>query len=200
MMMSPTMAPSPDGSHADPAAAPPPWFDARFTEVVERLALFLRLRHGACGAHEIALLHDVYLRARGRAAGFQDRGPGTFLAWLCSIGRSAHVDELRRRGARPEAVAARQTFVGMLNAAADPRTGPLTAAGRVDLRARLAEAIETLEEPERSLLLDRFFGGLSQSQLAEAHGMSVSAVQRALARALAAVGRPLRELSGEVSR
>lgn len=193
--MSAPADPRPEDSVPEPA--PPAWFDPRFAEASERLALFLRLRHGVTAEEELDLVHEVYLRARRTAADFQEQRPGGFLAWLCTIGRSVRIDEARRRAARPEFQEARSTFTGMLSAAADPRTGPLTAAGRIELRARVAEAVEALPEPGRTLLLDRFFGGLSQATLAEAHGMSESSVQRALARALATVGRPLRELAGD---
>lgn len=200
MMSLAPMCPVPDPAPPADEAPPPAWFDERFVEASERLALFLRLRHAGAGVDELDLVQEVYLRGRRRAASFEDRGPGSFLAWLCAIGRSVRIDEVRRRGARPEAEAARTTFAGMLAAAADPATGPLTAAGRVELRIKLAEAIEELDDPERSLLLDRFFGGLSQTRLAEVHGMSTSAVQRALAKALAKVGGPLRELGGGSAR
>lgn len=195
MSTAPVTAATPPPPTPAPGPGCPGDFDRRFAAASEPLALFLRLRHGARAGEELDLVHEVYLRARPRAADFEGRGPGSFLAWLCAIARSVRVDEARRRSARPEAALARTTFAGMLAAAADPRTGPLTAAGREELRSRLAGAIAGLGDRERALLLDRFFGGRTQAELAEEHGMSPSAVQRALARALASVGGMLRELA-----
>lgn len=166
-------------------------YDALFATAAERLALYLRLRFPA--AEEEDLLQDVYLRAHERFDAFEDRGRGSVLAWLCSIANARGVDELRRRGVRESGG---PSVARALELAHDPRTGPFTAAGRVEARAAVTAAIAALPDEQRECLLDHVFEGLSQAEIAERRGMSSSAVQRHVASALVAVGRPLRSLAG----
>ena len=189
-------------SPKDPSSSSPQGssdeFDARFAAALDRLALFLRLRYGA--GEDLDLVNDVYLRARAGFGAFQDRGPGSFLGWLCKIGAGCAIDWRRRGGRRLEngpvaAAAGSDSFMDALDRVQDAKTGPFTAAGRIEARDAVAAAIEGLEDAERDVLMDRYFAGLTQAEIAEARGVSTSAVQRSLAKALAAVGRPLQVLS-----
>ena len=163
-------------------------YDLLFARAADRLLLFVRLRLGAGLAAKLEptdVLQEVYLAAHADFARFEPRGSGSFLAWLCGIaqrrlGRLAEHHGLRHADAGP--------ISRVLDLAHDDRTGPVTAACRVDAREQLAQAVETLEDDAREVLLLRFFEGLNQAEIAARTGRSTSAVQRALAKALGQVG------------
>src|SRR4051794_29885155 len=58
-----------------------------------------------------------------------------------------------------------------------------------DIRATLAPALETLDDRERRIVVLRFYGNLTQSQIAEQVGISQMHVSRLLARALSKLRR-----------
>lgn len=64
---------------------------------------------------------------------------------------------------------------------------------RVEYRAALAPLLEQLPERERSILKLRFFGGMTQSQIADRVGLSQMHVSRLLSRTLARLRSELRE-------
>lgn len=163
-------------------------YDLLFARAADRLLLFVRLRLGAGLAARLEptdVLQEVYLAAHAAFDSFEARGPGSFLAWLCGIaqnrlGRLAEHHRVRHADSAP--------ISRVLDLARDDRTGPVTAACRVDSREQLAQAVEGLDEEAKQVLLLRFFEGLNQAEIAERTGRSTSAVQRSLAKALGQVG------------
>lgn len=182
----------------------PDALDRQFAEAADRLLLFIRLRLGpalAARVDELDVLQEVYLSARRSWARRRRRDDEPLLPWLCSVAANRLADLGRARN-REIVIPARQGgdgpgLSGVLELARDDRTGPLTAAVRVDARRALAEAIDGLDEESREVLLAHFFEGKSQAQIAADSGRSSSAVQRTLTAALVAVGRPLRAAFGE---
>ncbi len=179
-------------------------FDRQFAAAADRLLLFIRLRLGrALAVHvdELDVLQDVYVAAHRAFAGFEGQGEATFMGWLCTIASRQLANHGREKArGRVDAVGCRgaeRPLSRVLELARDARTGPLTAAVRVDAREALARAIDALEPEPREVLLAHFFEGRSQVQIAKATGQSSSAVQRSLASALVAVGRPLRDALGD---
>jgi RNA polymerase sigma factor (sigma-70 family) len=85
-----------------------------------------------------------------------DRKRGTPRAWLFGIARNAALDELRRRSKLAHDVGAEAP-------ATDPIANPADAA--VD-RAVLQRALDSLTGRERELVALKFFGGLSNAEIA----------------------------------
>ena len=171
-------------------------FDAHFARAADRLLVYVRVRIGpglAIRIDEEDILQDVFLSARAARDGFRGETYASFVSWLCAIARSRLADAGRSAGREPRSAA----FTRVLSLAEDRHTGPLTAAARVDNRSTLADAIAALPQGDREVLVAHFFEGLPQADIARETGRSASDVQRAVARALVAVGRPLRAALGE---
>jgi RNA polymerase sigma factor (sigma-70 family) len=84
-----------------------------------------------------------------------DRRRGTPRAWLFGIARNAALDELRRRG--------RIT-------ASEPEITPATTANPAEVavdRAVIHQALDSLTGRERELVALKFFGGLSNTEIAK---------------------------------
>jgi len=170
-------------------------FDALFARSAERLLVFLRLRMGPelCARLEpVDALQEVYLKASGVRERFTTGGDSDFARWLCRIAEN-HLQDLvryhgalRRRPARPPA-----PISAVIEGLRKNATGPVTAAGRAEEHLRLREAIAALEEPQRAVVLMRFFQGRNLDEIAHRTGRSPTAVRRLLGRATASLGSHL---------
>jgi RNA polymerase sigma-70 factor (ECF subfamily) len=168
-------------------------------------ALVERLRHGDHAAlDEILAAHeDVVFRAAARVLdsdGAADAAQEAFLrlwrdpsafrggslrAWLCALARNAALNELRARGRRRVREERRP-----------PRAVPQDPAVSADERGRLADVrafVGSLPEQEESVIVLYAIEGLSQREVAQALGVSVSSVKQAVLRARA----KLRERFGD---
>lgn len=118
-----------------------------------------------------ALAFERVYRSRARL----DRGRGTPRAWLFAVARNAALDELRRRRRNP-------------NFDLDEdRWGDLRSEDdlvQVERRATVRDALASLPLRERELVLLKFHGQLSNSELARALGISESNAGTRLHRAL----------------
>jgi len=117
-----------------------------------------------------ALAFERLWRSRSRL----DRGRGTPRAWLFAIARNAALDELRRRRHDGLPLPA--------DGLADPTAHD--ALEDVERRATVRDALGTLPLRERELVLLKFHGQLSNSELARALGISESNAGTRLHRAL----------------
>jgi len=158
-------------------------FDALYRDCakdVHGYALSL-LGERAAAEDVTALAFERLYRARLRL----DRRRGTPRAWLFAIARNAALDELRRRRHRPAS--------GL-----DGEPGSDPAAGEafdaVERRATLRKALAALTPREREVVLLKFHGQLSNSELARALGVSESNAGTRLHRALTR----LRDVCGEL--
>jgi len=120
-----------------------------------------------------ALAFERLYRARARL----DHGRGTPRAWLFAIARNAALDELRRRRRQPQSELPDVT-PGDRDADSD---GALEQIAR---RATVRDALAALPLRERELVLLKFHGQLSNSELARALGISESNAGTRLHRAL----------------
>ena len=118
------------------------------------LALAQR-RLGDAGKAEEALQEAFVSVWRSASTYRPERGAAT--AWLYTIARNAIADRGRRRQ-EPPAEPADQ-------ASSDP--GPDERAEREWLRWRVHSALEKLSESERELIVLAYWGGLSQSEIAD---------------------------------
>jgi RNA polymerase sigma-70 factor, ECF subfamily len=176
---------------SQPPGSPPPStldaraFDALFSECaadVHAYAISL-LRDRSAAEDVTAVAFERLYRSRTRL----DPERGTPRAWLFSIARNAALDELRSRRRRPlleldEGLAGEPTSLD-----------PLECLAR---RATVRDALAALPIRERELVLLKFHGQLTNSELARALGISESNAGTRLHRALTR----LRELCADLDR
>jgi RNA polymerase sigma-70 factor, ECF subfamily len=122
-----------------------------------------------------ALAFERLYRSRSRL----DRGRGTPRAWLFAIARNAALDELRRRGRQAHFALDEQAYgePGHDDAGAQ-------ALERAERRASVRDALASLPLREREVVLLKFHGQLSNSELARALDISESNAATRLHRAL----------------
>ncbi|HEX8386400.1 MAG TPA: sigma-70 family RNA polymerase sigma factor [Rubricoccaceae bacterium] len=99
-------------------------------------------------------------------------------AWAARVGRNAALDLVRRRGVRPQPVAADVDLDP-----ACPDLLPDAAAEAGDLRVGIAQALGTLGEPFRSLVVLRDVEGLAYDEIAQALDLPLTTVKVYLHRA-----------------
>lgn len=153
------------------------------------------------------VVQETFLALWNRAELF-DPATGSLAAWLHAIARNRTVDRLRAAGRRPNPVplsataapdehdaaaldrlVAAGTVVGGMSA--DP--GPEATIVRVELRASIRAALDTMPEQERLVILLAYQEELSQAEIAERLRWPLGTVKTRTRRAL----HRLREALGE---
>src|ERR1700677_141227 len=165
------------GSAGLPAPRPARLDDAAFDALFRECA-------GDVHGYAISLLGDRPAAEDVTALAFErlylsrsrlDRGRGTPRAWLFAIARNAALDELRRRRRQPHF----ELDEGLLG-----ERDPGAALEHVERRATVRDALAALPLRERELVLLKFHGQLSNSELARALDISESNAGTRLHRAL----------------
>jgi RNA polymerase sigma factor (sigma-70 family) len=148
-------------------------FDALFRECATDVHGYLISLLGDRSTAEdlTALAFERLYRSRLRL----DRRRGTPRAWLFSIARNAALDELRQRR--------RRSRYDLGEDPADDRA-PGDALEDVERRATVLDALASLPLRERELVLLKFHGQLTNSEVARALGISESNAGTRLHRAL----------------
>ena len=132
------------------------------------------------------LTQTVFLKAFASLRSY--RGEHTpFVAWLFRIARNASIDAYRRQK-RAAAVDA----ADWLQPANDP-PDPAEAAMRRERLEKLRRLLLELDAQKRELLVLRFGGGLSSSQIAAVVGKSESSVKKQLWRIISALKEHYRD-------
>ena len=141
----------------------------------ERVALSVAF--GVVGDSAAAgdITQDAFLRAWERLGDLRE--PERFGTWLCGIVRNLAVDAIRRR--RPTEPLAGQEPASMERWTHDP----VDEAGRRERHARVAAAIEALDEVSRPVVVLRYYEGLSSKQIGELLEVTPAAVDMRLSRA-----------------
>lgn len=134
----------------------------------------LRAEPGPCSLDTTGLVHEAYLRLVG-GPGQDLRDRGHFLSLASHVMRNVLVDHARaRKAAKRGGGAANQILDDPLAWIPDQE---------LDRYAEMDEALKRLEEldPRQSRILEqRYFGGLSLDETAEALGVSLATVKREL--------------------
>jgi RNA polymerase sigma-70 factor (ECF subfamily) len=112
-------------------------------------------------AEEIS--QEVFLAVWRHAASF-DPSRGAFRAWVLQITRTSVLNELRRRGRRPQVTAQANGSDG--EQFPDPGPDPAESAWREHRRAIARRAVEALPSPQREALSLAFLEDMSQEQVA----------------------------------
>ena len=113
------------------------------------------------------LLQDALAQAYARFA--QLRQPERFLSWLLSIVRRCHLMRLRQAGRRPRTTSPYADIAPQ---------APVDA-----FQANVLDALDSLAEPQRALLVLVYMEGLSHDEAADALGIKPTAVRMRLSRA-----------------
>lgn len=109
-------------------------------------------------------MQDVFTYVWKNAARF-DRTRGTVAAWLLAITRSRSLDRLRGRRARPDASeSGNEHLLAQVPANVANQEQRLLAAADVE---RLRAALWALPQAEREPIELAYYGGLSQTEIAE---------------------------------
>lgn len=124
------------------------------------------------GAEEV--VQDVFLSV-WRKAGLFDPKRGTFRAWLLQIGHFAVINELRRRGRRPQIDwdAEGSTFNNLPDAGPDPSD----AAWEEYRRTVIRSAVDALPPAQGHALALAFFEDLTHQQVAEVLNLPLGTVK-----------------------
>lgn len=139
-----------------------------------RLVFSLALSSVGNPATAEEITQDVFFRVWQRARQYQ-AGRGKVSTWLTSITRHRAIDQLRRRGARPEqhSVAWAELAPGTEPAV----NGPEQAAALAMERAHVREAMTRLSPEQKEVLALAYFQGLTQREIAEALGLPLGTVK-----------------------
>jgi RNA polymerase sigma-70 factor (ECF subfamily) len=169
-------------------------------------ATALRLTSDRGVAEEV--VQEVFLTLWNRAERF-DPAVGSLSAWLGTIARHRAIDRLRAAGRRPQLVAlGRSEDEGSADAAleraAEHRAGgdgpadgdPVAVLDAVEARAAINDAMATMPDPERAVILLAYRDDLSQSEIAGRLGWPLGTVKTRTRRALARLRTALSETYG----
>jgi RNA polymerase sigma factor (TIGR02999 family) len=158
-----------------------------------------RLRHEdtSPSLNTTALVHEAYFKLVDlRRARFRDRAH--FLAMASRVMRRLLIDHARARRAARRGGGAGAVELSEALSVSDPSTS-LRAGSQADALTELDDALNRLEQVDArqsAILEQRFFGGLSLEETAEAVGVSLATVKRDLRFARAWLAA---ELGGEVA-
>lgn len=148
-------------------------------------ALLLRILRDRTAAED--LLQEVFLRAWQQADLF-DETRGTMRCWLYSMAHNLALNELRRRGRRPQLhePAASDADDGdkAFAALVDPGTDPADDACCALRNAQIAAVLAQLPPPQRELL-SLYAAGFSQSEIAARLGEPLGTIKSRMRRSLA---------------
>lgn len=132
--------------------------------------MVLRVLEDNQAAEEV--VHDAFLRVWRRPNAF-DPLRAQFRTWLLTIAHRLAIDELRRRRAR-SAVVQRQVDAAVH---VQPESDPTEAAEVDEIRSAVREALQALPGVQRAAIELAYFGGLSQSEIAEATGLPLGTIK-----------------------
>ena len=140
----------------------------RFSGVL--LALIHRVVGGAGDAEEV--LQEVFIQVWNQADRY-DRSRSSVSSWLSLITRSRSIDRLRKNQVKDRT--AQAAF------AEEPRVDTSQEGVRnvlyLERRKRVREVLGELPDPQRQVIELAFFGGMTQSEIAESTGIPLGTVK-----------------------
>ncbi len=125
--------------------------------------LALRMVSEPALAEEV--VQEVFLKLWSKPDSYSSQ-KGAFVSWLLSLVHHRCVDELRRR-ARTEVALDNEQPLSVLNTRPDPQPDPSEQVMLLEQQRAVRQALVELPENQRLVLELAYFGGLSQSQIAE---------------------------------
>jgi RNA polymerase sigma-70 factor (ECF subfamily) len=139
-------------------------------------SLVLRLLADADEAEDV--VEEVFWQAWRQAARYEE-SRGAVSTWLTTIARSRALDRLRARRRRQEEAWSQIGFGDMesITLPAPAADNPLAGAEQAERRAFVARALTALPPEQRETIELAYFGGLSQSEIAERTGQPLGTVK-----------------------
>ena len=138
------------------------------------------------------LVQEVFLRAWRQAASYQP-SLGRLSSWLLGIARNLAVDELRRRGARPQQTAGDpEEQLGQI--ASTNTENPEEEVANNSRRAEIQRALDMLPPPQRRVMELAYYSGLTQVEIAEQLGDPLGTVKTRMRLATQKLRELLREI------
>lgn len=137
---------------------------------------------GAAQVEDLA--QEAFLKALRALPRFDPSGPAKVSSWLLTIATRVALSDLRRRRIATEP----------LSAAPEPSERPFE---RLDARRRIEQAAATLTPEQRAVFVLRDLHGLTETEVARALDLDVSAAKSRLHRARARLRRALTEADHE---
>lgn len=130
-------------------------------------------------------VQEGFVRAWERLADLKE--PGRFGSWLCGIVRNLAIDQLRRsrNEARPgsDTFAVRELRHDARHPGQESCPDPSEALSRRERHDTIAAALDTLDDVSRSVVVLRYYDGLSSRQIGELLELAPAAVDMRLTRA-----------------
>jgi RNA polymerase sigma-70 factor, ECF subfamily len=149
-------------------------FEALYDRYAREVFAFAVHAVGRNDAEEI--VQDVFFRLWQRAAQF-DATRGSFAAWFMTIARHRVYDELNRHR---RAVAVADAIDDVLESVPDPGPDLDERASLGERRSAVLAAVRQLPDEQRRALVLAYFGGLSQSAIAESLEVPLGTVKKRL--------------------
>lgn len=148
---------------------------AALIERFERSAL--ATAYGALGDANLAadVVQEAFLRAWQRLR--ELRQPSQFAGWLLRMVRNLAIDAQRRRTSL--------RLVEPSEEVPDPCPDPVEAVASDETHRRVVQALSRLDELSRSVVVLRYYEGMSSREIGEVLSLSASAVDMRLSRARA---------------
>ena len=120
------------------------------------------------------LVQETFLRVWRQAATYRTMR-GALASWILGIARNLAIDELRRRGVRPQALDGDSSErLALLESADDDPIDQVFARIRHDV---VTDALNRLPREQREVVELAYFGGLSQSEIATRLGDPLGTVK-----------------------
>lgn len=146
------------------------------------------------------ITQDTFVRVHRYLPSF--KGDSSFFTWTYRIAMNLCLDQQRRKG-RSERIDLAESDEAEIEAAMDPPSaalaGPQRAALNEELKGKLEEALQSLSENHRSILLLRELDGLSYEELAKVLGIRKGTVMSRLFHARLKMQKKLREYLGDAA-
>jgi len=151
---------------------------AAFGALYDRYAppIYALAAHALGPAQAEEVVQDVFLRLWQRAGQF-DPARSTFGAWFMAIARHRVLDELRRRG-QARRFAATGDIERLLAGASDPTASLDAQVWLRDAAHAVHRALAELPDDQRRVLLLGYFGGFTQSAMADLLGWPLGTVKK----------------------
>ncbi len=160
--------------------------EALFERYSGRVLANARRVLGSTGEAE-EIVQETFIEVWHKAKTF-DAARGNVPGWILSVGRNKAIDRIRSRSARARLLA-------NLQVEEDQQASPHDQLELATEQKRLGQALEALTPEQRVVIELAYFGGLSQSEIAEKTGDALGTIK---GRARAGLARLSEKLSKEV--